>query len=322
MIHVLVIYEIRNSKIKKTSFEATTAASQLILKTGGKVSVLLIGKGVLSLSNIPEKYGANNVYLVDKEALDQFSPDAHAEIIVEVINRIEATHIFMGATSRGKDLLPRVAFLLNSSLAQDIIDLQIKDGKIIYKRPIIGGKLRASIRIDSDIELATLRPNVFSALEKITTSKVESLEIKGPPPRVIVKDEKITTGTMLDVTEAEIIVSGGRGLKGPENWHLIENLASVLGAAVGASRAVVDAGWREHGEQVGQTGKTVSPNLYLACGISGAIQHLAGMSSSKYIVAINQDPDAPIFKIADYGIVGDLFEVLPKLTEEIKKSKG
>ena len=170
--------------------------------------------------------------------------------------------------------------------------------------------------------MATLRSRAFPALEKKVEVNAEALSVEMPEPKVVVEEMALSSAGKLDVTEADIIISGGRGLKGPENWHLIENLADVMGAATGCSRPVSDEGWRDHGEHIGQTGKTVAPTLYVACGISGAIQHIAGMSSSKYIVAINKDPEAPIFKIADYGIVGDVFEVLPALTEEIRKVKG
>ena len=222
----------------------------------------------------------------------------------------------------GKDVLPRVALRLDSPLAQDIIKFEVENNKVIYTRPIIAGKLLARLSLQGKYQLATLRSNVFPAVKNPVKPELISLNKTVPIPKVQLQQTMAAEAGKLDVTEAEIIVSGGRGMQGPDNWHLIENLAKVLGAATGASRAAVDAGWREHGEQVGQTGKTVSPKLYIACGISGAIQHQAGMTSSKCIVAINKDPEAPIFKLADYGIVGDVFEILPKLTEEIQRSKS
>ncbi len=222
----------------------------------------------------------------------------------------------------GVDLAPRVAVKLNSGIVMDCMKLEVKDNEVIATRPVYAGKALIDVKLKSDIKIFTIRPNVFKpqAVDS-STVQIEVKQIDNPNLKTKVTAFKKSEGK-LDVAEADIIVSGGRGMKGPENFHLIEELAEVLGAAVGASRAVVDAGWRPHREQVGQTGKTVSPSLYIACGISGAIQHLAGMSSSKYIVAINKDKDAPIFNVADYGIAGDVFEILPALTEEIKKLKS
>lgn len=322
MSHVLVVYEIRDNQIKKVSFEATSAACKLAADSGGDVSALLIGNNLDDLAQRAGDYGATKVFLADSPQLTQYSPDVYAQVIARAAKESGATHILMGASSMGKDLMPRVGYLLGAAVAQDIIGFEQKDGKQLYLRPIIAGKLQAHVSLTSDIHLATLRPNIFPASEKKETPQIVKLSLDLPAPRLVVSEIVSSGGGKIDVTEAEIIVSGGRGMQGPDNWNLIEDLAKALGAAMGASRAVVDAGWRDHGEQVGQTGKTVSPNLYVACGISGAIQHQAGMASSKYIVAINKDPEAPIFKIADYGIVGDVFQVLPKLTEEIKKVKS
>ncbi len=322
MAHILVIYEIHKKSIKKVSFEATSAAADLAGKLNGTVSALLIGHDIQNLAQEPGNYGAGKVFVVDDPKLEKYNPDVFANIAAQAAKEAGATHLFMGASANGKDVLPRAAFRLDSSLAQDIIGFETEGGKVIYKRPIIAGKIHARVSLSSQYQLATLRPNVFAVTEKKVDAEVVKLSPEIPAPRAVVEEILVEEGGKLDVTEAEIIVSGGRGLKGPENWQLIENLADVLGAATGASRAVVDAGWRDHAEQVGQTGKTVSPNLYIACGISGAIQHQAGMSSSKYIVAINKDEEAPIFNIADYGIIGDVFDILPKLTEEIKKLKN
>jgi electron transfer flavoprotein alpha subunit len=231
--------------------------------------------------------------------------------------------VLFGASSLGKDLAPRVAALLGVGLASDCTALDASAGKLTARRPVMAGKAFEKLAFPLGPALATLRPKVFAAAtpEAGKTAAVEPLafEWDANAPRAVVTGTSGASGGKADLTESEIIVSGGRGLKGPENFALVEALADALGATVGASRAVVDAGWRPHGDQVGQTGKTVSPKLYVAVGISGAIQHLAGMSSSRCIVAINKDADAPIFKIADYGVVGDLFEVVPALTEAIRK---
>jgi electron transfer flavoprotein alpha subunit len=322
MSNILVVYEIRDEAIKKVSFEVNSAASKIAADINGKVTALLIGLNINKFADEPGKYGAQKVYITDNEKLQKHSPDLFSKIIADCAREIDASFIFMGATALGKDIMPRVAFQLNSSLAQDITAINVSNEKILFNRPIIAGKLNAEISINSDFQLATLRPNVFPIMENNTSADVVQFAPDLPEPRAVVDEIVGESGGKLDVTEAEIIVSGGRGMQGPENWHLVEKLAEALNAATGASRAVVDAGWRDHGEQVGQTGKTVSPTLYIACGISGAIQHQAGMASSKYIVAINKDPEAPIFKLADYGIVGDVFEVLPILAEEIKKVKG
>jgi electron transfer flavoprotein alpha subunit len=250
-----------------------------------------------------------------------YSTSAYAKIIAEAAKQKGFDVILLSATSMGKDLGPRVSGKLDARLASDITELNSESGNIIASRPVYAGKAYIDIKLNSDIKMYSLRPNVFKA-EKTdaATPSVEKLnvELNDSDFSVQVKEIKVSN-EKLDVAEANIIVSGGRGLRGPENYHLVEELAQVLGAGVGASRAVVDAGWRPHSEQVGQTGKTVSPSLYIAVGISGAIQHLAGMSSSKCIVAINKDKDAPIFSVADYGIVGDVFEIIPALTEEFKK---
>jgi len=319
MSHILVVYEIRNDKIKKVSYEVTSTACKLADQMSGTVSALLLGANLNSLSSSPGLYGAKKVYTIDDPSFGKHSPDVFAHLIAETVREIGATLILMGASSMGKDVMPRVAFKLNAPLVQDIIGYKYENGNITYERPVIAGKLRAKVTLKSEIQLATIRPNIFQAIENKVSSEVVKLSRDIPAPKVVVEATLETGGGKLDVTEAEIIVSGGRGMQGPENWHLVENLAKNLGAATGASRAVVDSGWRDHGEQVGQTGKTVKPKVYIAIGISGAIQHVVGMSSAEKIIAINKDAEANIFKEARFGTVGDWKQVLPAFTDKIKE---
>jgi electron transfer flavoprotein alpha subunit len=229
--------------------------------------------------------------------------------------------VVLAASAQGKDLAPRVAAKLGAPLAADVTDVAVDGGSVVVTRPVYAGKALLKVQVTAALAVVSLRPNVFTPVERPKAGAAETTAVPGDAGRVVVKGIKAAAGGALDVAEAPIVVSGGRGLKEPANFKLLEDLAQAFGgkAAVGASRAVVDAGWRPHGDQVGQTGKTVSPSLYIAVGISGAIQHLAGMRTAKVIVAINKDKDAPIFKVADYGIVGDLFEIVPKLTEDIRR---
>jgi electron transfer flavoprotein alpha subunit len=319
--HVLAFAEQREKQLKKSSYETIQAARGIADQLGAKFTALVVGSGVEGAASELGKYGAERVLVVDVPQLARHSNTAYAKAIAEVATAEEATAVFLPASQMGKDLAPRVAVKLGAGLAADCVALRVEEGQLIATRPVYAGKALLDVQVASDKKIFTLRPNVFTATPAEGAAKVErvSVEFAESDFTSVVRETKVATGRP-DVTEADIIVSGGRGLKGPENFHLIEELADVLGAGVGASRAVVDAGWRPHDEQVGQTGKTVSPTLYIACGISGAVQHLAGMSSSKYIVAINKDKDAPIFEVADYGIVGDVFDVVPAFTEELKKS--
>ena len=318
---ILVFIEIRENKIKNNGFEAASAARKYAKELQSEAEVLLVGSGISGLAAELGKYGIKKVLVCENDKLANYSTTAYAKVVAETAKQRNADVIFLSATAMGKDLGPRVSAKLEAGLAPDCTGLRAEDGGLIATRPVYAGKAYIDVRLNSAVKIYSLRPNVFMAEQADeVTPEVEKInvDISDADLGVLVKETRVSN-EKLDVAEANIIVSGGRGLKAPENYKLVEDLAKVLGAAVGASRAVVDAGWRPHSEQVGQTGKTVSPNLYIACGISGAIQHLAGMSSSKCIVAINKDKDAPIFQIADYGIVGDAFEVLPALTEEFKK---
>jgi len=321
--HVLAFAEQREGSIKKSSFETIQAARGVADKLGARFTALVVGKDIKQEAAALGAYGAERVLVVEHARLASHSSTAVAHILAEAARREQATHLFLPASQMGKDLAPRVAVKLEAGLAGDCTELTVEAGEVRATRPIYAGKALLSVRVTTPIKLYTLRPNVFTARAGEGTAKVEPLELPLGEPEflAVVRELKVASGRP-DVTEADIIVSGGRGLKGPEHFHLIEELADVLGGAVGASRAVVDAGWRPHDEQVGQTGKTVAPTLYFACGISGAVQHLAGMSSSKYIVAVNKDKDAPIFSVADYGIVGDVFEIVPALTAELRKMLG
>jgi len=319
---ILVITEIREGQLKNINNEIFTAANQLAKETNHSVTAMLLGANVGSLAQQPGEYGIENVVVVEDAKLEKYSPDCYAVAVAEVAKQKSAEVILMGATNMGKDLMARVASILDTTLAQDVISFRTEGREIIFTRPMYAGKVRAEVKITSSPVLATIRPKSFKAQENKTSANVKKISVTLPEPLVVVEEIVTSEAGKLDVTEADIIISGGRGMKSPENWHLIENLAEVTGGTCGCSRPVSDEGWRDHGEHIGQTGKTVSPTLYVACGISGAIQHLAWISSSKYIVAINKDPDAPIFKAADYGIVGDVFDVLPAMTDEIKKLKG
>ena len=321
---ILAFAEQRDNKFKKSSFETVKAARGIADQLGAECVALVVGSGVEGIAGVLGGYGASKVLVVDDPKLTQHSNTAFSKAIAEVAAREGAQSVFLPASQMGKDLAPRVAIKLKAGLAADCVALKVEGGDIVATRPVYAGKALIDVRVKTAIKVFTLRPNVFTAgTAQDNGAKVEkvivALELNDFG--TVVKEVKVATGRP-DVTEADIIVSGGRGMKGPENFHLIETLADVLGAGVGASRAVVDAGWRPHDEQVGQTGKTVSPTMYVACGISGAVQHLAGMSSSKYIVAINKDKDAPIFQVADYGIAGDVFEVLPELTVQLKAAMG
>jgi electron transfer flavoprotein alpha subunit len=320
MAGILVFIEQRNSDIRKASLQALSQARRL---AGGDVAAVLVGSGIAGAAPGLGAYGAAKAFVADDPNLALYSAEGYAEAVTRAAAATSPEAILFAGTAMGRDLAPRVAAKLGVGALADVVALERDGDRLVARRPVYSGKALATVDAGGHTpQVVTLRPNVFAAEETGGVAEVITLDGLALAIRAVVKELVDTGGGEIDVAEADIIVSGGRGLKGPENFALIRSLAEALGGAVGASRAAVDAGWIAHKHQVGQTGKVVSPSLYIAAGISGAIQHLAGMSSSKVIVAINKDPDAPIFKIADYGIVGDLFAVIPPMVEEVKKLAG
>lgn len=318
MKNILVYLEQANNSLKRSSLEAATAALNLGAKTIG-----VIVNGTIELANLAAEYGISEVVSYKNSSLANHSSTAVAKIISDAAKANDCGTVLFAANATGLEVAPRVAVKLDAGYVSDCIALEVADGNIIAKKPVYAGKAVAKTTVNTDVKVFSLRPNVFTAVKNPTAVAFKEVEFALTDKDLSAKVASLMKNEgKLDVLEADVVVSGGRGIKGPEHYNLIENLAKALSGAVGASRAVVDAGWRPHNEQVGQTGKTVSPTLYVACGISGAIQHVAGMSSSKYILAINKDKDAPIFKLCDYGLVGDMFDILPKLTERISKVTG
>jgi electron transfer flavoprotein alpha subunit len=317
---ILVFVEQRDGNLRTASLQAVSEAKRQAAGAGWEVAAVLPGHSIAAAAPDLGRYGASKVFVADDPALGLYSSEAYAEAVAAASQQMSPNAIFMAGSALGRDLAPRVAARLGVSALADVTALELDGETLIAQRPVYSGKAIATVTAGGKTpQVISLRPNVFAAEEGDGAAEAVQLEGLSLSIRAVVKELVATGGGELDVAEADVIVSGGRGIKGPENFALIRELAESLGAAVGASRAAVDAGWIEHSHQVGQTGKVVSPSLYVACGISGAIQHLAGMSSSKVIVAINKDPEAPIFKVADYGVVGDLFQVVPPMVEEIKK---
>lgn len=323
MAGILVFVEQRDGSIRKSSLQALSEARRQAAGAGWTVSAVVAGHGMADPAAELGAHGATTVYLADGPAFRLYSAEGYTAVVTAAVAAAEPSALFFAATAMGRDLAPRVAARLGVGALPDVTGLTLEGTTFVARRPVYSGKAYATVDCaGTSPQVITLRPNVFAAEQAGGSAQVVKLDGVAPEIRAVVEEVVASGGGELDVAEADIIVSGGRGLKGPENFALLRGLAQALGGAVGASRAVVDAGWISHSHQVGQTGKVVSPSLYVACGISGAIQHLAGMSSSKIIVAINKDPDAPIFKVADYGVVGDLFQVIPPLVEEIKKIKA
>jgi len=317
---LLAVCEQRDGTLRKISHEVVTGAHRL----GGSVEAVLCAAGPVAGAEQLGKFGADKVVTLTNAAFAKYNPEGFAQAIADRVKAGGYQAVVFAASATGKDLAPRVAAKLGVGLAADCTEVAAEGGAIVATRPVYAGKALLKVKVATKPAVLSLRPNVFTPVERPKAGSAETLAVSVAAGRVVVREVKAAEAGALDVAEAQIVISGGRGLKEPANFKVIEELARAFGgqAAVGASRAVVDAGWRAHADQVGQTGKTVSPTLYIAVGISGAIQHLAGMRTSKVIVAINKDKDAPIFKVADYGVVGDLFEVVPKLTEEIKKLHG
>jgi len=313
----------RKGNPKKVMAEVLGEAARLAGQAGSQAEALwLTDKATPDGLKQLGEWGAKRVWLVENAALAPYRGEVWAPVVAELAGKESPQAIFAPVTTRQRELMARVGARLGAGLSADSTRLAIEEGKLVATRPIYAGKLLAKVTWAKTPWLATLRPNVFRPAESQSgaTAAVEKPAVSIPAASMTLVERREETSTGLpELSEAEIVVSGGRGMKGPENFVILEDLAKVIGAAVGASRAAVDAGWRPHRFQIGQTGRTISPKLYLGFGISGAIQHLAGMRTSKVICAINKDPEAPIFKIADYGIVGDLFEVAPLLTQEFKK---
>jgi len=317
---ILVFVEQRNGQIRAVTREALGEATRLAAGLGGPVVGVCAAAADPGLAALGAA-GAGEVLFARHDAFARYDAAGYTRAVLAAVERTSPKAVLFPASAMGRDLAPRVAARLGVGLAADCTGLAVEGGKLVATRPVFAGKAIQRVGFPKSPALVSLRPKVFAPVAGSGTATVTPLEVAEDPKaaRMRVVDVSAAAGGKVDLTEAEIIVSGGRGLKGPENFGMIEELAAALGATVGASRAVVDAGWRPHGDQVGQTGKTVSPKLYVAVAISGAIQHLAGMSSSRCIVAINKDAEAPIFKIADYGLVGDAFEVVPALTDAVKK---
>jgi electron transfer flavoprotein alpha subunit len=323
---ILTFAEARDGKIRRPANEAISEGRRIAEALSARVVSVLVGSGVSGLADELASYGADKVWVFDDPALKDYATESYARAVAKAIEDEKPSVVLIPFTATGKDLAPRVAAKLGAGLVSDVVALVVKDGRLTARRPQYSGKAYATVTWAGEPQMATLRPNVFPLGAPDAARKAEVAKGQvDTAARAKVTAVHAAAAGKVELGEAQVIVSGGRGMKGPEHFPLVTALGEAFGGAVGASRAVVDAGWVDHQLQVGQTGKTVSPTLYIACGISGAIQHLAGMSSSKWIVAINKDPDAPIFKVANYGIVGDVFEVLPKLTAAAKAyfaSKG
>jgi electron transfer flavoprotein alpha subunit len=321
---VLVYVENADGKFKKSIFEVVSYAKAVANQLNSNLTAISIGDvSKEDLTNLG-KYGATKVLNVSNEKLKTFVNQAYASIIAEAAKTEDADVIVLANSFTGKGLAPRIAVKLQAGLADSAIELpELTDGKFVVKKTAFSGKAFAHIELTSKIKIIALNPNSYQVAENGSVASVEDFQSQASESDFKTMVQEIVRATdKVSLPEAELVVSAGRGMKGPENWGMIEELANVLGAATACSKPVSDAGWRPHEEHVGQTGIAVSPNLYIAIGISGAIQHLAGVSSSKTIVVINKDPEAPFFKVADYGIVGDAFEVVPKLTEAIKAYKA
>lgn len=321
---IWIIVEQRNGQIRKVSLELLSQGRQIADQAGENLVAVILGQNIERLAGEVASYGADKVILAEDDKLAEYTTGAYTSVLNQLIRKDEPQAVLIGNTAVGKDLAPRLAQRLGVGMASDCTGMEYDANSFLtFKRPVYAGKAFAHIASQARPIVASIRPNTFpvAAADSSRQAEVVKADAQIDPAdlKAIVKEVAIAASKRPELTEANIIVSGGRGMKGPENFVILEELADVIGAAVGASRAAVDSGWREHKFQVGQTGKTVSPTLYIACGISGAIQHLAGMGSSKFIVAVNKDPEANIFNVADYGIVGDLFEVVPLLKEEFKK---
>ncbi len=321
---VWIVAEQRDGAFRKISFELASAARKLADELGEEVGAILVGSGVEGIAGELGKYGVDKVFVADDAVFEPYTTDAYAIAVAKAVKDNDPAILLFGASMQGKDLSGRVCGKLATGLATDCTELRIDGGKLVAIRPLYAGKCFGEVVTSTFPQMASLRPNVFPIVENAKAGAVTKFDAGVDASQLktkVLEVQKDVSGK-IDLTEANIIVSGGRGMGGPEGYAVLEALANLLGATVGASRAAVDSGWRAQTDQVGQTGKVVSPNLYVACGISGAIQHLAGMSSSKFIVAINKDPEAPIFAKADYGVVDDLFKIIPELTEACKKIVG
>lgn len=318
---ILVFIEQRNGQVRKASLEALSEARRQCDKSGEPLAALVVGDNIKALTANVSKYRPDKILLTDNPSFTKYSTEGYADALTAAVKREDPRYVFAANTSMTKDLIPRVAARLDSPCVSDIAEIRESNGNLLAVHPMYSGKVWGAFEFQSPLAFLTLRPNVFMAGEpnEAHQATVEELPVSPQKVRAWVVETHSSAGQKVELSEARIIVSGGRGIKGPENWPMLQDLCDVLGAALGASRAVVDAGWIDHQHQVGQTGKTVSPQLYIACGISGAIQHLAGMSSSRVIVAINSNAEAPIFKSATYGVVGDVFQIVPKFTEECRK---
>lgn len=324
---VLVFIEQREGKIRKASLEALSLGASL---AGGPVAAVVAGKGITSLAGELARYGARTVYVADRPELELYSNRGYTGALEAALEKENPDVVLIAATAMGKDIAPRFAAKNGVNVLADVMDLRVENGRLVAIRPVYSGKARATVDCgNASLQVATTRPNVFAARREDDNGAAPAAAVipLDPGPlhvRAKVLSVETTAGKELDVAEADIVVSGGRGIKGPENWPVIRDVVEAMGrgAALGASRAAVDAGWIDHQYQVGQTGKVVSPSLYVACGISGAIQHLAGMGTSRVIVAINKDPEAPIFKVSSYGIVGDLFRICPEFASAVRAIKA
>lgn len=327
MADMFAFAETRGGELRKVAHETVAAARRAADVTGGgEVHALVLGApGIAERAAGLGAFGADVVVVVEHPALERYNAEAFTTAAADRLKSKAYRAAFFAASAQGRDLAPRVAARLGLPLASDVTDFEIQGDAVLAQHPGYTGKVNVTLRITGSPAILSLRPGALPAVEAAHTAQVERAAPAGDPgaARVVVTELARQTATTLDLGEAPVIVSGGRGLRAPEHFKLVEDLAAAFGnAAVGATRAVTDDGWRPATDQIGQTGRVVSPDLYVAVGISGAIQHLAGMRTSRTIVAINKDKDAPIFKVADYGIVGDLFEVVPRLAEEVRKAKG
>lgn len=320
---VIVVCELKDGKLRKTSLEALSIGKQLAVAAGGELGAVAFGPEAKSASEQSGSLGAKKLYAVAASELEAYNTEPYTAALKQVIESVKPSIVLFPGSANGRDLAPRIAAKLNVGVASDVVKLEWTDGKLRARRPMFSGRVFGTYELEGQPAMATCRPNAFP-VEAAGGAAAEVVDVafQAVPNRAKVIETRSPEAGELTVSEADIIVAGGRGLKEAANFSHIRDLAHAIGGAVGASRATVDAGWIDHQHQVGQTGRVVSPNVYIAAGISGAIQHLAGMSSSKHIIAINKDPEAAIFRIADLGIVGDLFTILPALTEEVRKAKA